>query len=86
MRFSAKTTFGALVGSRFFESLNIVPRGLIRLRIVALLFLFAIKSTYSAMLTTVAGRVGCFLVAHQASALKKTNYEKYLAQVTSGYS
>ena len=58
MRLSASTTSGSVVGSGCFDSLNIVPRELMRLRIVALLFSVAMKSTYSAMRSAVAGRLG----------------------------
>ena len=44
-----------------------VPSELIRLRMVALLFSVAMKSTYSATRSAVAGRLGWFFLAHQAS-------------------
>ena len=48
MRLSASTTSGFFVGSGCLESLNMVPSELMRLRMVALLFLAAMKSKCSA--------------------------------------
>ena len=50
------------LGLDFSRALNIVPSELIRLRMVALLFSVAMKSTYSAIRSAVAGRLGCSLV------------------------
>ena len=49
-----------------------VPSELMRLRIVALLFSVAMKSTYSAMRSAMAGRLDCFFLAHQASYCLKS--------------